>query len=70
MFAIGNEEIDAAPVLGETVSCWICGKEHHISYGDIVNKDGTKTPSKLIAFFKCGKQTYLAGIDGKELRPK
>lgn len=58
MIAIGNEEIDKLPPLGKTVKCWICGKRHKV-----------KSVSTL-AFFYCGKSTYLCGINGKEWRPK
>ena len=67
--AFGNDEIAAAPALGKTVRCWMCGKAHRVEYADKVLPDGSKVPSTLMAFFKCGKQSYLCGIDGKEMRP-
>ena len=68
--AFGNDELDAAPTLGDTIICDMCGKEHKIEYGKKVNEDGTKSPSKLLAYFKCGDKSYLAGINGKDIRRK
>ena len=65
--AVGNDELGGE--LGKTVKCWICGKRHRVSYGEKVNADGSKEPSKTLAFFKCRGKTYLCGIDGKEWRP-
>lgn len=69
MFTIGQEELDKAPDLGETVRCHKCGKTHIVQYGETVHADGTKTPSKTLAFFKCpaSKASYLCGINGKLL---
>ena len=50
--------------------CNNCGKYHEIKYGERVNKDGTKTPSKKLGFVKCGDKTYLSTIDGKSVFPK
>ena len=67
MFAIGNDEIEKAPELGKTINCKRCGKKHKVKYGDEVKKDGTRVPSKLVAFVKCRKQAYLVGINGKRI---
>jgi hypothetical protein len=67
MFAIGNDELKNLPEAGKTVKCKKCGKNHKIRYGNKVEKDGTKTPSKLLGFIKCGKDTYLASVNGKLL---
>ena len=66
--AIGPEELEEP--LGKTITCWICGKEHEVKYGDKVLEGGTKEPSKLLAYFNCGERTILCGIDGKVVRPK
>jgi hypothetical protein len=68
MFAVGNEELNAAPELGETIKCLICGEVHEVEYGDLVKPDGTKAPTKMLAFFSCGDKSYLCGIDGKDIR--
>ena len=68
MFAIGNDEIEAAPKLGDFILCSMCGERHKIKYGKTILPDGTKKPSKLLAFYKCGKNNYLAGINGKDIR--
>ena len=64
MFAIGNDELKRKPLLTDIIKCKICGKAHKIEYG----KDENGKESKLLAFFKCGDKTYLAGIDGKDIR--
>jgi len=68
MLAIGNDEIEKAPPLGDFILCTVCGKRHRIEFGDEVLKDGTKKQSKLLAFYKCGGKSYLAGINGKDIR--
>lgn len=42
---------------------------HEVQYGDRVEKDGTKTPCKHLAYAKCPKYniSYLVGIDGYEV---
>ena len=67
MFSIGQDEIDTSPDLGDAITCPTCGKTHPVEYGDIVNKDGTKTPSRMLAFYKCGKNSYLCGVNGKNI---
>lgn len=65
--AIGNEELDNAPLLGDTIVCPQCGKTHNIQYGKKVLKDGTRVESNMLAFYKCGDKSFLAGIEGKVL---
>lgn len=62
MLAIGNEELKEP--LGDVVECPQCGQKHTVEYGEEVLKDGTKKPSKLLAFYSCGDKSYLAGING------
>lgn len=69
MLAFGNDEIASQPPLGETIACEMCGQDHAVTYGETVDADGTRTPSKLLAFFTCGERTYLAGIKGRRLPP-
>ena len=68
MLAIGNDKIDTAPKLGDFILCTNCGERHRIEFGNKILEDGTKIPSKLLAFYKCGETTYLAGINGKDIR--
>lgn len=70
MFAIGNEELAGKPKLGKTIKCTICGKRHRVKYGNRILPDGTKEPSNLLAFFKCGGKSYLCGINGVDIRGK
>lgn len=62
MYAIGNEELEHLPPLGETVECPHCGGTHKVEYG--VNKDTGETTT-TIAFYTCGDDVYLCGISGK-----
>ena len=62
MLMIGNDELKEP--LGNAIECPHCGQQHPIEYGEEVLKDGTKKPSKLLAFYMCGDKAYLAGING------
>jgi hypothetical protein len=64
MFAIGNDELARKPLLGKTVKCKLCGKRHKVEYGTTI-KDGVKVESKLLAFYSCGKKSYVCGVNGK-----
>ena len=68
MFAIGNDEIDAAKPLGDFILCKQCGERHRVQYGERVLANGTRVPSKSLAFYKCGGKNYLVGIKGKDIR--
>ena len=68
MLTIGHDEIESASKLGKTIVCEMCGKRHKILYADKVLSDGSSVPSMLLAFYKCGKEEYFAGINGKDLR--
>jgi len=70
MFAIGNEELDKASPIGDSIACPKCGVEHEIKYGEKVLPDGTKIPSKMLAYYKCGGACYLAGVNGKSIMGK
>ena len=67
MFAIGNEELEKAQKIGDFVFCKMCGKRHKIEFADEVLPDGTKIPSKALALYRCGGESYLAGINGKKI---
>lgn len=66
MFAIGADELGGP--LGETIPCRHCDGVHPVQYGEVVLPDGTKQPSKLLAFYVCGGDTYLCGVDGFAIR--
>ena len=68
MFAIGNDELEKNPMLGDFILCDKCGERHKIEYGETILSDGTREPSKFLAFYTCGEKTYLAGIRGKDIR--
>jgi len=68
--AIGNDEL-GDPV-GELITCPHCGETHEIEYGAkrTLQDDGTwsePVPSRLLGFYQCGDDLYLASIDGKAL---
>ena len=65
MLAIGNEELKGE--LKSHIDCSNCGNSHPIEYGDEIMKDGTKRQTKILAFYKCGDSTYLAGINGRSI---
>ena len=64
-FAIGNDEIEkGAPIKkGDKIKCPRCGKKHIIKYG----KDERGKETGMLAFYNCGKETYLAGINGHSI---
>ena len=70
MLAIGNNELAKQPPVKWVVKCWKCGKNHRVRYGVEVMPDGTRRPTNLIAFMKCGKNTYLCGVNGKQWSPR
>lgn len=71
MFAIGNDELEKNGLVEEYEKCRVCGELHKVHYGETVNKDGSKTPSKDIACITCPKtmNTYLVGLFGKKITP-
>jgi len=62
--AVGNEELGKD--LGKKVKCPKCKKLHAVKYGDEV-VDGKRLPCKMLGYVKCGKDSYLVGINGKEI---
>lgn len=66
--AIGNNELGED--IGEFVDCPHCKKQHLVQYGDRIEEDGTKTPSKLLAYYKCGDKAYLCAVNGKSVMDK
>ena len=64
--AIGNDELGEE--LGDTIVCPMCGQSHAIEYGHEILDDGTRIPSNLLAFYKCGDNVYLAGVKGRRVR--
>ncbi len=67
MFAIGNEELEVCENIGDKIKCPICGNNHVIEYGKIKKPDGTWEPSRMLAFYTCGDEAYLVGINGKRV---
>lgn len=67
IFSIGNDELENKQPLGDMARCKVCGKMHKVRYGKEVLEDGTKVPSKLLAFISCGDRDFLVGVNGKEV---
>jgi hypothetical protein len=64
--AYGNGEINSwSERVGDTATCPNCGKAHEVKYGEKVNADSTRQPSKMLAFVSCGEKSFLVGIQGK-----
>jgi hypothetical protein len=66
-FAINQKDLEEGGLLGETIVCDDCGEIHTIKYGHEIMSDGTKVPSKLLAFYNCKDRTVLAGIRGHQV---
>ena len=66
MFAISNAELEAKPILGDTVQCKICPERHKVKFGQKRIAKGNWVESDL-AFYKCGGKAYLCGVSGKEI---
>lgn len=70
MLAVRNSQLGEK--LHDTIECPHCGVEHNIENSGpstTIDIDGTVSqgPAGLLQFYKCGKETYLAGIEGKAL---
>lgn len=68
--AFGSDELEGNDPVGTHEICPNCGEEHEVGYGEKVNPDGTREPSKMLAFLTCPKNeaTYLIGIEGKKIK--
>lgn len=60
MFAIGKAELDAAPPLDTTVTCYRCGETHPVIDSD---------PPGLLQAVRCGESTLLVGVNWKKVGP-
>lgn len=68
VLTVGNDELGGP--LGDAISCPHCGKAHLVEFGEKVLDDGSREPSRALAFYRCDKKTYLCGINGREFLPK
>ena len=70
MFAIGNDELERLPPLGEEVWCTRCGCNHPVEYGKSKQPDGTMAEDRSLGFYRCtgSGKLYLAGVNGKALK--
>ncbi len=68
--AVSNAELAAAPraSAGDYVHCEVCPDTHEQRQDGIATSaDGTTRQSPLMTY-RCGENSYLAGIDGALLR--
>lgn len=68
MLAVGLNELGKK--VGKEITCPNCLKVHPIEYGKKEMPDGTWKETRMLAFYKCGEKSYLAGIDGQLLKQK
>ncbi|HSE44243.1 MAG TPA: hypothetical protein VLA89_02830 [Gemmatimonadales bacterium] len=66
MIGFTNRELDESPPLhiGEAILCPNCGGDHIVEGG--INQ-ATGEVEETLLFYKCGEQSYLAGINGKNV---
>ena len=64
MISIGNDELKECEILGDFILCDKCGERHKITTWK--SEDGFTS----ISTYKCGVETYMAGIDGKDIRSR
>ena len=70
--AIGEEELGRP--LGKTARCERCGKRHAIKNSDAskswspITNEWADGPPGLLQFYKCGKDLFLVGIHGREIK--
>ena len=67
-FAIGNNELEKLKPVGETAKCPKCKKRHKVEYGKKKMPDGHYEETKMLGFVKCGEDSYLVSVNGKELK--
>ena len=70
--AIGADEL--GEYLGKTIRCTRCGATHAIEDSGpstIHRPDGTTSvgPAGTLQFYRCGNDTFLAGVKGRALAP-
>lgn len=64
--AVGNDEIGG--VLREQAKCPHCSLMHEVEYGERVLDDGTRVPSKMLAYVKCGNgDVYIVGVNRRSI---
>lgn len=64
MLSIGNDELEKCKMLGDFILCDKCEKRHRITIWKSENG------STSIGTYECEGKTYMAGIDGKDIRNK
>lgn len=63
VLALGNQELDALPLLGRKIRCPQCGKNHEVQYA--LDDEGVVLLN--LGFYKCRDKTYLCGVAGKDI---
>ena len=71
---IGNNEIQEAPDLLESIQCFRCGCIHKV---ETFIEEPSETaplnpykeePIRYLSFYRCNGSQYLVGINGKDIR--
>lgn len=70
MMAVGNDELENAEPIDDTIKCGLCGGEHKVENGNKILEDGSVVPSNAVSFYKCGDKSFLCGIKGKRIHPR
>jgi len=70
--SISNEELSQKKDVSTVVTCKNCGRKHKVEYGTskTLKDEGTYTEpvkSNMLGFVKCGEETFLVSIAGKEI---
>lgn len=68
--AFGNEELKKLPPLrpGDEISCPICGAKHRVEAAKITDStDPARVGEDGLLFYRCGEDSYLAGVGGKDV---
>ena len=68
--AFGNDELREAATLGEGdgVACAHCGGRHRVEAARVTQStDPARVGETGLMFYRCGDDTYLAGLDGKNV---
>ena len=65
MYAIGNNELMRKRPAGKYTVCPHCGKRRIIKHGKLINKDGTRSESKVLGFVNCKNKSYMVSLMGK-----
>lgn len=74
-FAIGNDELEEAPVEEEFFFCEKCDKNHPIEHAKSACSECIRNEQKechhnasVLGFYRCEDSSYLYSLNGKQVR--